>query len=117
MVDPDAPSPQNQSFSQILHWLQPGVKVIKGSTKVKGPDGTSLVKLNTTAVAPIVPYRGPAPPSTAPHRYIIILFEQPEASGFTLPPGFEKYAGGADRRLFNATAFADAAGLENPIGG
>ncbi|KAF3941870.1 hypothetical protein ABW19_dt0200438 [Dactylella cylindrospora] len=118
MVDPDAPSPQNQSFGQILHWLQPGVKVVKNAKQIKGPDGTTnLVKLNTTTIDPIVPYRGPNPPSEAPHRYIFMLFIQPNANSFTLPAGYEKYAGGADRRLFNAEQFVDDAGLDEPIGG
>ncbi|KAF3904516.1 hypothetical protein AA313_de0210123 [Arthrobotrys entomopaga] len=117
MVDPDAPSPQNSSLGQILHWLQPGVQVPINTRKVKSPDNTTTyLKLDTTSVRPIAPYRGPAPPSQAPHRYTLMLFMQPN-EGFSLPQGFEKYQGGNDRRFFNTTAFIEASGLSNPIAG
>ncbi|EPS41779.1 hypothetical protein H072_4286 [Dactylellina haptotyla CBS 200.50] len=117
MVDPDAPSPQNNSLGQILHWLQPGVKVPIASKKVRGPNNsTTYIMLDTTLANAIAPYRGPAPPSQDPHRYIFMLFLQPKPT-FTLPAGFERFEGGNDRRQFNADAFVKAAGLDAPIAG
>ncbi|KAF3913545.1 hypothetical protein ABW20_dc0103773 [Dactylellina cionopaga] len=117
MVDPDAPSPQNNSLGQILHWLQPGVKVPINTQKVMAPDNaTTYLKLDTTSTGAIAPYRGPAPPSIDPHRYIFMLFLQP-SQNFQLPTGFEQYQGGNERRLFNADQFVQAAGLSGPIAG
>ncbi|KAK6539152.1 hypothetical protein TWF694_009396 [Orbilia ellipsospora] len=117
MVDPDAPSPQNASLGQILHWLQPGVQVPINTKKVRSSDNsTTYLKLDTTSVRSIAPYRGPAPPSQAPHRYTLMLFLQPNED-FSLPPSFKKYQGGNDRRFFNTTKFIEAAGLGDPIAG
>ncbi|KAK6334521.1 hypothetical protein TWF730_003735 [Orbilia blumenaviensis] len=114
MVDPDAPSPSNNSLGQILHWMQPGVKVPLNTQKVKSSEGKELLKLDTTSTNAIVPYRGPAPPSQDPHRYIFLLFLQPEST-FSLPTGFEQYQGGNDRRKFSAEKFVAAAGLKDPL--
>ncbi|RVD89447.1 uncharacterized protein DFL_000455 [Arthrobotrys flagrans] len=114
MVDPDAPSPSNNSLGQILHWMQPGVKIPLNTQKVKSPEGKDLLKLDTTSTNAIVPYRGPAPPSQDPHHYIFLLFLQPEST-FSLPTGFEKYQGGNDRRKFSAEKFVAAAGLKDPV--
>lgn len=120
MVDPDAPSPQNTSFSQILHWLQPGVRLSRSVEPTAGPNNTGLVSMlsetdtDTPAIAPYIP---PAPPSVAPHRYIIMLFRQPGAADgdFELPDGFEQYAGGDERTGFDAAQFVEAAGLGVPL--
>ncbi|KAF4545410.1 Phosphatidylethanolamine-binding protein PEBP [Lasiodiplodia theobromae] len=120
MVDPDAPSPQNTSFSQILHWLQPGVRLSRSVEPTPGPNNTALVSMlseadtDTPAIAPYIP---PAPPSVAPHRYIIMLFRQPgDADGdFELPDGFEQYKGGEERTGFDAKEFVEAAGLGEPL--
>ncbi|KAK6347403.1 hypothetical protein TWF718_005242 [Orbilia javanica] len=114
MVDPDAPSPSNNTLGQILHWMQPGVKIPLNTQKVKSADGKDLLKLDTTSTNAIVPYRGPAPPSQDPHHYIFLLFLQPEST-FSLPTGFEKYQGGNDRRMFSAEKFVAAAGLKDPV--
>ncbi|KAK6495038.1 hypothetical protein TWF481_003065 [Arthrobotrys musiformis] len=114
MVDPDAPSPSNNSLGQILHWMQPGVKIPLNADKVKSPEGKDLLKLDVTSTNAIVPYRGPAPPSQDPHHYIFLLFLQPEST-FSLPTGFEKYQGGNDRRKFSAEKFVAAAGLKDPV--
>ncbi|KAF3096234.1 hypothetical protein TWF102_002637 [Orbilia oligospora] len=114
MVDPDAPSPSNNSLGQILHWMQPGVKIPLNTQKVKSPEGKDLLKLDTTSTNAIVPYRGPAPPSQDPHHYIFLLFLQPENT-FSLPTEFEKYQGGNDRRRFSAEKFVAAAGLKDPV--
>ncbi|EWC46687.1 hypothetical protein DRE_04174 [Drechslerella stenobrocha 248] len=114
MLDPDAPSPRNNSLSQVLHWLQPGLRATP-NTQITGPDGiTTLLQLGTTFTAAIAPYLGPAPPSQEPHRYIFLLFAQ-RNSTFALPDGFERFQGGADRLRFDADPFTQAAGLGAPI--
>lgn len=120
MVDPDAPSPQNTSFSQILHWLQPGVRLSRSVEPTAGPNNTGLVSMLSEAdtdTAAIAPYIPPAPPSVAPHRYIIMLFRQPgDADGdFELPESFEQYKGGEERTGFDAEEFVKAAGLGEPL--
>ncbi|KAF5324651.1 hypothetical protein D9611_004385 [Ephemerocybe angulata] len=56
------------------HWLVNGVKV----------DGTTVN--NATATA-ITPYAGPWPAAgSGPHRYVVVLYEQP--TEFTAPEGF-----------------------------
>lgn len=116
MVDPDAPSPQDNSRGEILHWLQPGVRLSRSIEPTAGPNGTQLAMLSATDTntAAIVPYAGPAPPSVGPHRYIIMLFRQP-GDDFELPDGFEQYDGGANRTLFNASEFVQAASLDAPV--
>ncbi|KAL1637795.1 hypothetical protein SLS56_000350 [Neofusicoccum ribis] len=115
MVDPDAPSPQDNSRGEILHWIQPSARLSRSVESVTGPNGTSLAMLSATDDEAIVPYAGPAPPSVGPHRYIIMLFRQPSADGFELPDQFAQYADGAQRQNFNASAFVAAAGLADPI--
>lgn len=117
MVDPDAPSPQNPSFSQILHWLQPGVRLSRSTGSISSPDGAPLAMLSASATETeaLVPYQGPQPPSVAPHRYIIMLFRQEDEDDFQLPDAYAGYAGGQNRTLFNASAFVEAAGLARPV--
>ncbi|KAK7706046.1 hypothetical protein SLS57_009827 [Botryosphaeria dothidea] len=116
MVDPDAPSPQDNSRGEILHWLQPGVRLSRSIEPTTGPNGTQLAMLSAsdTSTEAIVPYNGPQPPSVGPHRYIIMLFRQ-TVDDFELPDAFESYAGGENRTLFNATEFVQAADLDAPI--
>ncbi|KKY18832.1 putative phosphatidylethanolamine-binding protein pebp [Diplodia seriata] len=90
MLDPDAPSPQDTSRSAILHWLQPGVRLSRSVEPFTSANGTVLTLLSErdTATAAIAPYIPPAPPSAAPHRYIVTLWRQPEAE-FVMPQAFE----------------------------
>lgn len=61
MIDPDAPDPHRPVFSQFLQWLVvdiPGDHVSKGK--------------------PLKMYMPPSPPVySAPHRYIFLVFQQP----------------------------------------
>ncbi|KAL1634421.1 hypothetical protein SLS58_010709 [Diplodia intermedia] len=114
MIDPDAPSPQDTSRADILHWLQPGVRLSRSVEPVTDANGTLLTLLSErdTATDAIAPYIGPAPPSVGPHRYIVTLWRQPEAT-FEMPEAFAGYVGGANRTGFNATQFVEEAGLRD----
>ncbi|KAJ6256003.1 hypothetical protein Dda_9297 [Drechslerella dactyloides] len=116
MVDPDAPSPRENSISQILHWLQPGARAIpNAAVDIRRQDGSTvtLFQLDMTARA-IAPYRGPSPPSQEPHRYIFMLFAQRNGT-FAMPESFQQFEGGRVRQKFDAKAFAQAAGLGSPM--
>jgi phosphatidylethanolamine-binding protein (PEBP) family uncharacterized protein len=65
MVDPDAPSPDNPTMAQWLHWIVANI-----------PEG-DVSKGDTITL-----YAGPTPPRGT-HRYIITMYEQPE--GVKLP--------------------------------
>ncbi|OMP82746.1 Carboxypeptidase Y inhibitor [Diplodia seriata] len=116
MLDPDAPSPQDTSRAAILHWLQPGVRLSRSVEPFTSANGTVLTLLSErdTATAALAPYIGPAPPSAAPHRYIVTLWRQPEAE-FVMPSGFEGYVGGEERTGFNVSAFVEGAGLRDLV--
>ncbi|KAK8190498.1 phosphatidylethanolamine-binding protein [Phyllosticta capitalensis] len=117
MVDPDAPSPQNTSRSEILHWMQPGARLSRSTeTQTANDTAISMLSAADTGTAAVVPYQGPAPPSEAPHRYIVMVFRQPEGSdNFTLPADYEARQGGQNRTLFNATDFVQKANLGDPV--
>ncbi|EON63661.1 hypothetical protein W97_02889 [Coniosporium apollinis CBS 100218] len=112
MTDPDAPSPQNRSSSEILHWIQLDVALtVNLSPSGSGAAAFPYVLANTSA--PLVPYAPPGPPAGSdPHRYIFFLWEQPE--GFALPEGYTQF-NATNRRLFNVSGFAAAAGLPEPL--
>ncbi|KAF8423901.1 phosphatidylethanolamine-binding protein, partial [Tirmania nivea] len=75
MIDPDTPSLANPTTSQILHFVQTGLRITISLAKTSESMGLRL----TATVPPVVPYRGPAPPvDTGLHRYIFLLFMQPD---------------------------------------
>ncbi|KUJ14538.1 putative protease inhibitor [Mollisia scopiformis] len=70
-LDPDAPFPGFSILGPALHWIQSGLK----------PENTAdgIVKLLEGETPFIVDYAGPGPPPpSSPHRYVFILYEQPE---------------------------------------
>ncbi|KAF9000247.1 PEBP-like protein [Cyathus striatus] len=105
MVDPDAPTPQDPSVSQVRHFLA------SNFYGVEFPSGQLLVNFT----APPSPWFQPAPPAGSdPHRYAILLFKQPSS--------FNKQV----QTLVNSTSsilnfdvgkFAAATGLGEAIGG
>ncbi|VDC07187.1 unnamed protein product [Peniophora sp. CBMAI 1063] len=103
-LDPDAPTPQNTSLANFVHWVQPNLKI-------SGPMSTFAPLVNSTPA--LFEYLSPAPPATSDaHRYAFVLFEQPE--------GFEEAAVQnipADRTSFDLDAFAKAVGLDAPVAG
>merc|ERR1711997_250086 len=69
MVDPDAPSRDNPTAAQWLHWL---VVNIPGSDLVAGD--ISLGKV-------LMQHNGPSPPqNSGPHRYVFVLYDQGKTS-------------------------------------
>jgi len=84
-----------------LHYLQNNVVI--------GSDGMA----NNATSAATIPYAGPAPPSgTGPHRYTILLFQQP--ANFTAP---STPAANSGVHFFNLTTYTTAAGFSTPLAG
>ncbi|KAF9009126.1 PEBP-like protein [Hymenopellis radicata] len=99
-VDPDAPSPQNTSLASVRHFLGGNFT----------PLDDAFLANSTSAVSEWVQ---PAPPAGSdPHRYVFLVFNQPE--GFndqTLVNASTSILG------FNISSFAEEVGLGDPIAG
>ncbi|KAI0638337.1 phosphatidylethanolamine-binding protein [Trametes polyzona] len=106
MVDPDAPTPQNHSVSQIRHFLAPGLQA-NGSLAT----GAQLVN-NTPALSEFL--RPTPPPGSDPHRYTLLLFVQP--ANFTAVASRFVNAS-TPISNFNISLFAQEVGLGSPIAG
>ncbi|KAJ8515227.1 hypothetical protein ONZ45_g7314 [Pleurotus djamor] len=103
MVDPDAPTPQNTSISQVRHMLGGGFQ----------RDPTTGMLSNTTAA--LSDYIPPAPPAGSDaHRYVILVFNQSSAFMENAPPFV---AATPDRLNFNLTQFVESVQLGTPIAG
>ncbi|KAF2456876.1 phosphatidylethanolamine-binding protein [Lineolata rhizophorae] len=108
VIDPDAPifNPDG-SRSTVCH----AVLSDYTSSGMTNDAGTNL--LTTTSTSPLE-YMGPAPPAEDPpfaHRYIHMLFEQPD--DFEVPP--EMQASLQQRINFDFDGFREATGLGDPI--
>ncbi|RFU28161.1 hypothetical protein B7463_g8170, partial [Scytalidium lignicola] len=84
-IDLDAPFPSFSFLGPVLHWIQSGLKPQTAA------DGTTKLIAEDTPF--ITDYHGPGPPPpSSPHRYVFMLYEQPE--GFDpakfAPPNGEK---------------------------
>ncbi|CAK9867550.1 unnamed protein product [Sphagnum jensenii] len=97
LVDPDAPSPTNRSISQVIHWIVTNIPW----------DLSPLSEITTAPANVVLPYI-PATPIGGRHRYIFLLYEQPNCSFFPPAPG---------RILFSAEAFVLRYGLIGPVAG
>ncbi|KAL6250773.1 hypothetical protein RBB50_003076 [Rhinocladiella similis] len=79
-LDNDAPFPSFNFLSPILHSMQADLKVSSPSSKVL-----------TSNNPPIVNWIGPEPPpGSSPHRYLFLLYEQPDgfsSKDFGFPEG------------------------------
>lgn len=106
-LDIDAPFPSFGVLGPILHWIQPGLKA-------EFQDGGFRLK----ATAPFVAnYIGPAPPpGSAPHRYMFMLYEQPEGfeGGKYAPAGGEEM-GNWGRIRYDLDSWAEEIGLGGVI--
>ncbi|OJA12358.1 hypothetical protein AZE42_04330 [Rhizopogon vesiculosus] len=102
MTDPDAPSRKDPKFGQWRHWVTTGVKAPPLSTFETGNLAAQLTK------SAVTPYQPPAPPrGTGPHRYVLLLYQEP-SSDFSIPAAApERKNGPADRKNWNAAKFAD----------
>ncbi|KAK1753134.1 phosphatidylethanolamine-binding protein [Echria macrotheca] len=73
-IDLDAPFPSWPILGPILHGIQTDLVVV-----ADGAEGGGFVPLEAKTKEWRVVYRGPGPPRpSAPHRYVFLLFEQPE---------------------------------------
>jgi hypothetical protein len=97
LVDPDAPSPSDKSFSQVIHWIVTNIPY-------NVPSDQEVHKVGTV----IEPYLPPSP-IAGTHRYTFLLFEQP-ISHFH-PPAPDS------RILFNVTSWAKIHNLGKPVAG
>ncbi|EYE90521.1 YbhB/YbcL family Raf kinase inhibitor-like protein [Aspergillus ruber CBS 135680] len=70
-IDLDGPFPSFSILSPILHWIQPSLH------PAPSEDGTTtILKANAPFIANWI---GPEPPpGSSPHRYVFLLYEQPE---------------------------------------
>uniref|UniRef100_A0A383WGT2 Phosphatidylethanolamine-binding protein n=1 Tax=Tetradesmus obliquus TaxID=3088 RepID=A0A383WGT2_TETOB len=91
MVDPDAPSPDNPAMREWLHWIVANI-----------PAGGDVSKGFT-----VTEYAGPTPPRGT-HRYIFLLYEQPE--GVLLPAKQHE-----QRAKFHSDVWAKAHQLGDPV--
>ncbi|ETW83719.1 phosphatidylethanolamine binding protein [Heterobasidion irregulare TC 32-1] len=108
MVDPDAPTPQNRSLSQIRHFLAGDIKVAGGSS-----NHSQLVN----ASVPLTAYLNPSPPAGSDaHRYTILLFPQPDNFDHTALD-LVNASVDASRLSFNLTTFASSVGMGSPLAG
>ncbi|KAI0832580.1 phosphatidylethanolamine-binding protein [Trametes gibbosa] len=106
MVDPDAPTPQDPTASQIRHLLAPGLQA-------NGSLATGAVLVNNTPA--ISDFLRPTPPAGSdPHRYTLVLFVQP--ANFTSAVG-QFLNASTPISNFNISLFAQELGLGSPIAG
>ncbi|KDR83914.1 hypothetical protein GALMADRAFT_55557 [Galerina marginata CBS 339.88] len=103
LVDPDAPTPQNRSFAEFLHFLG-------GDFSADMTSG--LLSNNSPALMEFTP---PAPPAGSdPHRYVLLVFNQPDTFDTDAPMFINA---SAPRNNFNVASFAQNVSLGNPIAG
>ncbi|GLB34007.1 putative RNA recognition motif containing protein [Lyophyllum shimeji] len=106
LVDPDAPTPQNTSLSQFLHFLGGDFRV-NASTD----DPTRLVNQS----AALMDYFPPTPPEgSPPHRYVLVVYSQPNDFADTARSFVNA---STPRNHFNLTTFATSVKLSNPMAG
>lgn len=104
-LDIDAPFPSFGVLGPILHWIQSDLRPVANDS------GDTAVLQST---APFVAnYIGPAPPpGSAPHRYVFMLYEQPEGFSGDLhaPPNGQKL-GNMSRMRYSLDAWEKKIGL------
>ncbi|KAK5044367.1 hypothetical protein LTR84_011317 [Exophiala bonariae] len=104
-VDLDGPYPSFPFLSPILHWVQSDLQASRST------------KALTTEKPFIANYIGPGPPpGSSPHRYVFLLYNQPEEFDLKLyaPPGGKEY-GNMARMRYDLAAFEEKAKLGKPI--
>lgn len=101
-IDLDAPFPSFDVLGPILHWVQPGLRGADASTGLTASD-----------VPFVADYIGPAPPpGSAPHRYVFLLYAQPEGfDGAAFAPAGGKPLSLWLRMRFDLDVFEKKAGL------
>lgn len=105
MIDPDAPSASSPTAANYLHFVKTGLRIGSNAATNNATAGNSTAGNSIDAL----PYLPPGPPEgTGPHRYVFLLFAQPNIIGFALnglpDPG--------NRAKFNVTSWTIVNGLE-----
>lgn len=95
-------------LSPILHWLQPGLKTTTPDTPL------------STTEAPIASWAAARPPpGSGPHRYVVVLYEQPEGlnvARWVAQVGEGKEMGLAARVRTSLDEWVRELGLGEPVG-
>ncbi|KAK8909771.1 hypothetical protein QC760_002460 [Botrytis cinerea] len=112
LTDPDAPSRDDDSMSEMCHWIARIPEAVIGKEGVSGEwSGSELEKVG------VVDYKAPAPPKgTGKHRYVFVLLEGdnvdmegPEERkhwGFEKPgSGIREWAGRENLTIIGANFF------------
>lgn len=115
-LDPDAPFPSFPFLAPILHGLQTNL------IPTGDPDAEGYVKLEPS-VKDLVGWVAPAPPKiSSPHRYVFLLWEQPERTSdqhvkklITSREG--AVVGRLNRIRWNQEDFENRAGLADTVAG
>ena len=99
---------------QLLHYFQPNLVGVNRAMTIQSPETNSTVN----ASIPSTEYLPPTPPGgDGPHRYTILLFEQPE--DFAVPSEYASFIPPnevTNRFPFDIAGFVKAAGLDVAIG-
>lgn len=114
-IDLDGPFPSFPFLSPILHWIQPGLKPASDAAR-----GGEEVELTAPDVPYVADYHGAGPPpGSGPHRYVTLLFEQPE--GFDGKKHGQPASGGkvgiSGRVGWGFDRFLEEAGVGRPVAG
>ncbi|TRM70370.1 phosphatidylethanolamine-binding protein [Schizophyllum amplum] len=108
-VDPDAHTPQNPDVAQVRHLLG-------GNYTTDGTAATGLALRNSSVA--VSEWMRPSPPAGSdPHRYVILLYAQPDNfSAASIAPLVPVNASSSPLH-FNLSEFAQATGLGLPVAG
>ncbi|KAF2110403.1 phosphatidylethanolamine-binding protein [Lophiotrema nucula] len=113
-IDLDAPFPSMPVLGPILHGIQTDL------TTEGEADADGYVKL-ATAVKPVVIYAPPGPPPiSAPHRYVFLIWEQPQdltSEKIRTQLGLAEQVGIPARMRWNQDAAEKKLGLGAVLGG
>ncbi|KAH0587804.1 OV-16 antigen [Termitomyces sp. J132] len=103
LVDPDVPSPSGTGRTEFFHFL--------GANFSMDPSSSNLVN-STPAVLEWFPPT--PPPGDPPHRYTLVVYEQPDSFSDVVPTLVNA---STNRLSFNFSSFTVAANLASPIAG
>ncbi|KAE8391454.1 phosphatidylethanolamine-binding protein [Aspergillus alliaceus] len=104
-LDIDAPFPSFGVLGPILHWIQPGLKANNSELEITKPF--------------VANYIGPAPPpGSSSHRYVFLLYEQPEGfDGAKYAPANGQNLSNWHRMRYDLDAWAKEIGLGEVVAG
>jgi len=106
IVDLDPPTPQEPTKAQVRHYLG-------GNFEVAGKSDAAGVALLSNSTPALTEFRQPTPPAGSdPHRYVFLLYKQPE--GFNDQTEVNSTT---PAQNFNVSQFALDVGLGDPLGG